>query len=291
MIALLKGTLVEKGPGHVLVDTGGVGYEVSVPTSLSERLPEAGAQICLRTHMEASEGLPELFGFADRDELEVFRALIRVSRVGPRLALKVLSGLTPAEVVGAVTRRDAAAFRSVPGVGDETAQRLLVEMARLVKKLVLTVRPENATRAEPGRRADARAPGEAGARLLPGRDPMKDFDWKLRHLAAFSCVAGEIVRIGDRPRREVAHLLSQKSFEQGQELLLELLDNLLSSAWSKKVDINDSSSCRAFPFADSEGGEHDRELLEELLTAPALKDFEARSLVLSQRYAALPRSR
>lgn len=117
---------------------------------------------------------------------------------------------------------------------------------------------------------------------------MKDFDWKLVHLCLFRCMTDED---SAKPRLRVEHLGSQKHFETGQELLEELLDRLLSSAWGKKVDINESSACRAFPFKDTERGEGDRQALEELVSAASLEGFEARANALTERYAVIPRAR
>lgn len=118
----------------------------------------------------------------------------------------------------------------------------------------------------------------------------KDFDWKLVHLCLFRVRADEASRDA-KPRLNVEHLGSQRAFETGQELLEEMLDRLLSSAWSKKVDINDASACRAYGFRDTQDGKADRELLCELSGSLRLEDFEARALSLTERYAGLPRAR
>jgi Holliday junction DNA helicase RuvA len=137
MISHLKGTVAEKGSGWVIVEVGGIGFHVSVPAPLVHRIGEPGSPVTLRTHLDVREDGFELFGFADRDELEVFKALLSVSRVGPRMAIKVLTAMTPAQIVRAVVDRDLETLRKVPGLGEETASRLVVDMARKVKKLSL----------------------------------------------------------------------------------------------------------------------------------------------------------
>jgi hypothetical protein len=117
---------------------------------------------------------------------------------------------------------------------------------------------------------------------------MKDFDWKLVHLCLFRVKTDED---SAKPRLKVEHLGSQKFFETGQELLEELIDKLLTTAWGKKVDINESSSCRAYPFKATHRGGEDRQLLEELVASPNLEDFEVRANTLTEHYASIPRSR
>jgi Holliday junction DNA helicase RuvA len=164
MIALIRGTLVEKGPGWVVVDAGGVGYEVHTPSSVPDRIGEVGSLVELRTHLDVREGVLDLYGFLDRDEVEVFRALIGVNRVGPRLAIKVLSALTPRAVVDAIVAQDADALESVPGLGAETARRLIVDLARKVRKLHLAA-PSTSPLAG-GERAAVRRQAQAALRQL-----------------------------------------------------------------------------------------------------------------------------
>jgi hypothetical protein len=119
---------------------------------------------------------------------------------------------------------------------------------------------------------------------------MADFDWKLSHLSVFRCGV-DPKSPAARPRKAVEHVGSRSRFGEGQELLEELIDHLLASAWAKKVDIAESSACRAWAFKPSAGGGEDRELLEGLVSAGGARDFEGRALVLSERYAGLPRAR
>ncbi len=128
MIGKLTGTLSDKNPPQVLVDCHGVGYEVHVPMSTFYNLPELGAQISLLTHFVVREDAQILFGFASAPEREAFRQLIRISGVGPRTALSVLSGMSVDELAQAVTLQEAGRLVKVPGIGKKTAERLLLEL-------------------------------------------------------------------------------------------------------------------------------------------------------------------
>lgn len=140
MISLVRGTIVERGAGTVVVDTGGVGYEVFVPAS-AQAIGAVGEAVSLRTYLDVREGALDLYGFLSLDELEVFKLLIGVNRVGPRLAMKVLSAMTPREVVRALVAQDTAPFEEVSGLGAETAKRLLLDLSKKVKKLQLSSGP------------------------------------------------------------------------------------------------------------------------------------------------------
>jgi Holliday junction DNA helicase RuvA len=128
VIGRLAGTLIEKHPPTLLVDAGGVGYEVDVPMSTFYGLPALGERVTLLTHMVVREDAQQLFGFATHAERNAFRALIRISGVGARTALAVLSGLSVDELAQAVTRQDAATLKRLPGIGQKTAERLLLEL-------------------------------------------------------------------------------------------------------------------------------------------------------------------
>jgi holliday junction DNA helicase RuvA len=128
MIGRLCGILIEKRPPTLLVDAGGVGYEVDVPMSTFYGLPAIGERITLLTHLAVREDAHQLFGFASPAERGAFRALIKISGVGARTALAVLSGLSVDELAQAVTRQDAATLRRLPGIGQKTAERLLLEL-------------------------------------------------------------------------------------------------------------------------------------------------------------------
>lgn len=128
MIARLRGSLVEKHPTHALLDVEGVGYEVEIPLSTFERLPEAGEGLALLTHLVVREDALHLFGFASAGEREIFRLLITVSGVGPRIALAVLSGIDGPRFRRAIAGGDVDLLRTIPGVGKKTAERLIVEL-------------------------------------------------------------------------------------------------------------------------------------------------------------------
>ena len=128
MIGKLSGTLSEKNPPQVLVDCHGVGYEVDVPMSTFYNLPGVGEPVSLLTHFVVREDAQILYGFATPGEREAFRQLIRISGVGPRTALSVLSGMSVAEIGQAVTAQDAGRLVKVPGIGKKTAERLLLEL-------------------------------------------------------------------------------------------------------------------------------------------------------------------
>jgi Holliday junction DNA helicase RuvA len=128
VIGRLAGVLVEKHPPTLLVDAGGVGYEVDVPMSTFYGLPALGERVTLLTHLVVREDAQQLFGFATHAERNAFRALIKISGVGARTALAVLSGLSVEELAQAVTRQDAATLKRLPGIGQKTAERLLLEL-------------------------------------------------------------------------------------------------------------------------------------------------------------------
>ena len=128
MIGRLAGTLLEKNPPQVLVDCGGVGYEVDVPMSTLYNLPVVGERVVLFAHLVVREDAQLLYGFGTQAERAAFRELIKISGVGPRIALAVLSGLSIADLAQAVTLQDAARLVQIPGIGKKTAERLLLEL-------------------------------------------------------------------------------------------------------------------------------------------------------------------
>ena len=128
MIGKLQGLLADKNPPQVLVDCNGVGYEVDVPMSTFYNLPGLGEKVTLLTHLVVREDAQLLYGFASAGEREAFRQLIKISGVGPRTALSVLSGMSVADIAQAVTAQDAGRLVKVPGIGKKTAERLLLEL-------------------------------------------------------------------------------------------------------------------------------------------------------------------
>ena len=128
MIGRLHGKPIEKTPPQVLVDVGGVGYEVDVPMSTFCNLPAEGSEITLLTHFIVREDAQLLYGFATAAERQTFRALIRISGVGPRIALAVLSGMSTQDLADAVEQGNATLLTRVPGIGKKTADRLVLEL-------------------------------------------------------------------------------------------------------------------------------------------------------------------
>jgi Holliday junction DNA helicase RuvA len=128
MIGKLTGTLAEKNPPQVLVDCHGVGYEVDVPMSTFYNLPGVGDKVSLLTHFVVREDAQILFGFGSAGEREAFRQLIKISGVGPRTALALLSGMSVGDIAQAVTQQDASRLVKIPGIGKKTAERLLLEL-------------------------------------------------------------------------------------------------------------------------------------------------------------------
>lgn len=128
MIAHLRGKLIHKEPGQAIVDAGGVGYDVAISVPTFTALPSVGAETSLHIHTQVSDDQIALFGFLDRDEKRLFERLITVSGVGPRLAIKILSGLSSERTVQAIRAQDHAQLTRIPGVGKKLAERLVVEL-------------------------------------------------------------------------------------------------------------------------------------------------------------------
>ncbi len=128
MIGRLAGTLLEKNPPGVLLDVRGVGYELDVPMSTYFNLPATGQPVVLLTHFVVREDAQLLYGFLTTAERATFRELVKISGVGPRTALAILSGISVAELAAIVTSQDAARLVKVPGIGKKTAERLLLEL-------------------------------------------------------------------------------------------------------------------------------------------------------------------
>jgi len=136
MIARLSGKVLEKHPNRVIVDVSGVGYDVQVPLSTFYGCGEPGAAIALRIHTHVREDQLALYGFATDLELVMFEKLIAVSGIGPKLALSVLSGIEPRDLVGAIQRTDLARLTVIPGVGKKTAERMCVELRDRLPKMI-----------------------------------------------------------------------------------------------------------------------------------------------------------
>jgi len=156
VIVSLRGRLAESGPGHCVIEAGGVGYLVSVSSFTAGELPAPGADIHLRVRQVVREDALLLFGFASADEMRLFDLLVTVSGVGPRLALAVLSGLRPEALVRAIRDENVALLVAIPGIGRRTAERLVVELRDRVEALPA-----------------AAAPRESGG-VLPRAERMRD---------------------------------------------------------------------------------------------------------------------
>lgn len=128
MIAFLRGRLLEKHPNQIIVETGGVGYDVVIPISTFSALPEAGSEVKLRIHTHVREDALSLFGFLTSDEKTIFEKLISVSGIGPTLAIKVLSGMATSDLTAAIRNGHVEQLVRIPGVGKKTAERIVLEL-------------------------------------------------------------------------------------------------------------------------------------------------------------------
>jgi Holliday junction DNA helicase RuvA len=128
VIAQLRGAIVEKHPSRLIVDAGGVGYDVQVPLSTFYVLGEPGTAVTLRIHTHVREDVIALYGFATTLEQSLFERLIAISGIGPKLALAVLSGIEPAELIKAIRLQDVARLTAIPGIGKKTAERIGLEL-------------------------------------------------------------------------------------------------------------------------------------------------------------------
>jgi Holliday junction DNA helicase RuvA len=132
MIALVSGTVAVRRPDAVVVDCGGVGYRLAVSAETLKRVPAVGKPVTLHSHLVVRDDALTLYGFASEEERELFLLLLGVQAVGPKVALAVLSGGPPRELVGAIAAGDAPRFQAVPGIGKRTAERIIVELREKV---------------------------------------------------------------------------------------------------------------------------------------------------------------
>jgi Holliday junction DNA helicase RuvA len=128
LISYIRGILAEKTPARIVVEAAGVGYEIMIPLSSYDALPRAGDELLIHTHHHVREDVQQLYGFASERERQVFRMLISVSGIGPRLALGILSGASVDGITGAIVREEVEHLTLIPGIGRKTAQRLIVEL-------------------------------------------------------------------------------------------------------------------------------------------------------------------
>lgn len=135
MIALITGRLIEKEPMQVIVDVGGVGYELTIPVSTFYDLAEPGSEVTLRVHTHVREDALQLFGFRTAVEKRLFLLLTSVSGIGPKLAITILSGMVTEDLIRAITSGDLPRLVGIPGIGKKTAERMLVELKEKVQGL------------------------------------------------------------------------------------------------------------------------------------------------------------
>jgi holliday junction DNA helicase RuvA len=141
MIAHLSGTLLAKAPQSVIIDNGGIGYEVTVPLSTFYTLPEKDGKVSLHIYTHVREDALMLFGFCTPLEKEIFTMLISVSGIGPKLATNILSGIGPEELLAAMARGDTARMQSIPGIGKKMSERIALELRDKAMKLKGTLEP------------------------------------------------------------------------------------------------------------------------------------------------------
>ena len=141
MIGRLRGTIIEKQPPKVLIEVGGVGYEVFMPMTCFYELPDNGQEVIVLTHFAVREDAQILYGFNQEQERELFRELIKVNGVGPKLALAILSGMSAQQFISAVEQGEIKTLVKLPGVGNKTAERLIVEMKDRLKRFAEQLSP------------------------------------------------------------------------------------------------------------------------------------------------------
>jgi len=163
MFEYIRGILTEKNIGGAVVEAGGVGYLLVIPMSTYEKLPAIGQEVKMLTHHYVREDMEKLYGFFSQSEREIFQQLIGISKIGPKTAMSILSGVSAADLVACVNKSDASRLRKIPGVGDKTAQRLVME---LKGKLVAVLDSGQDAHAAQG------APGSAGSPHIEAFDAM-----------------------------------------------------------------------------------------------------------------------
>jgi len=184
MIASLRGTLLERGAGAVVIEAAGVGYAVSVSTHTLSQLPPQGSEVFLRTRQVVREDALLLFGFFEEDEQKLFDLLISVSGVGPKVAMAVLSGLSSRALVRAIREESVAALVAVPGIGRKTAERLVVELRDKLESFA-----PSGPAAPAGTGAGARATA-----VLPRNEKFEDAVAALTRLGYTAAQAQDVLR-------------------------------------------------------------------------------------------------
>ena len=175
MIGRIHGKLIEKHPPQIVVDVQGVGYELDVPMSTFYQLPATGAEVSLYTHLVVREDAHQLFGFATEAERRAFRQLLKISGIGARTALSVLSGLSVADLREAVSAQDSGRLTKIPGIGKKTAERLLLELRDKLDAVL--------GRVQPPPQGDGQAGDIANALLALGYNE-REAAWAVKQLPA-----------------------------------------------------------------------------------------------------------
>ena len=203
MIGRIRGVLVHKQPPDILVEVGGVGYELQVPLSTLFELPEIGNEVSLVTHFVVREDAQQLYGFIDLRDRTLFRHLIKVSGVGPKLGLTILSGMDSTHFARCVQQDDVAALVALPGVGKKTAERLLIEMRDKLKDWLGS--------------ADTAGAGSGSSDSEPVTDNVADAE-------------GALIALGYKPQdagRMIA-AVNDDTIEDSQELIRRALKSVVS---------------------------------------------------------------
>lgn len=188
MITQLRGRLIDKYPPTLVLDVGGVGYEINAPLSTLETLPESGCEVTIHTHLSIREDGQTLYGFSSRHERELFRRLIRVSGVGPKLALALLSGVDSEELVRCVREDDSQRLTAVPGVGRKTAERLIIELRDRLDGYGLTLSP---TAGDEAQGATAGRDSASGDNLGEAIDALVSLGYKATEASRMARAAAE----------------------------------------------------------------------------------------------------
>ena len=201
MIGRIRGTLVHKQPPDILVEVGGVGYELQVPMTTLFQLPELGTEVSLVTHFVVREDAQLLYGFIDERDRSLFRRLIKVSGVGPKLALTILSGMDSNSFARCVQRDDISALVALPGVGKKTAERLLVEMRDKLKDWLEQVE----------------LPVSGGVAIAPVTDMVADAE-------------GALIALGYKPAEaaKMVAAVNDDSIADSEELIRRALKSMVS---------------------------------------------------------------
>ena len=175
MIALVSGTVAVRRSDHVVIDCGGVGYKLAVSSHTLRQVPAVGSDVLLHAHLVVRDDALALYGFASEDERELFLMLLGVQSVGPKVALAVLSGGSPRELLTALAAGDAARFQAVPGIGKRTAERIIVELREKVGVSL----PEHAISVSRGRRPAVARPRRrcSGSATRSARSTSCSMEW------------------------------------------------------------------------------------------------------------------